>query len=57
VVFNLKTQGNIARVLRGEDVGTRILPSQDGQLANTAFAQPLASAAAAAPSKSPKSRK
>src|SRR2546423_46307 len=42
VVFNLKTQGNIARVLRGEDVGTRILPGQDGQLANTAFAQPLA---------------
>jgi uridylate kinase len=26
VVFNLKTPGNIGRVLRGEDVGTRILP-------------------------------
>jgi hypothetical protein len=42
VVFNLKTEGNIARVLRGEDVGTRILPSNDGQLAETAFAQPVA---------------
>lgn len=27
VVFNLKTPGNIARVLRGEDVGTKITPS------------------------------
>jgi uridylate kinase len=26
VVFNLKTPGNIARVLRGEDVGTKITP-------------------------------
>jgi uridylate kinase len=26
VVFNLKTPGNIARVLRGEDVGTKINP-------------------------------
>lgn len=26
VVFNLKTPGNIARVLRGEDVGTKIVP-------------------------------
>jgi uridylate kinase len=26
VVFNLKTAGNIARVIRGEHVGTRILP-------------------------------
>ena len=27
VVFNLKTAGNITRVLRGEDVGTKITPS------------------------------
>jgi uridylate kinase len=26
VVFNMKTPGNIARVVRGEDVGTRVLP-------------------------------
>src|SRR5204863_5442088 len=26
VVFNLKTPGNIARVVRGEDVGTKITP-------------------------------
>jgi uridylate kinase len=26
VVFNLKTPGNIARVIRGENVGTKILP-------------------------------
>src|SRR3954464_1392527 len=26
VVFNLKTPGNIARVIRGEDVGTKITP-------------------------------
>jgi uridylate kinase len=26
VVFNLKKQGNIARVVRGEDVGTKIVP-------------------------------
>ena len=31
VVFNLKTPGTIARVLRGEDVGTKIVP-QDGDL-------------------------
>jgi glutamate 5-kinase len=54
VVFNLKTNGNIARVLKGEDVGTRILPSNDGQLAETAFAQPTGNAA---PAKSPKARK
>jgi uridylate kinase len=41
VVFNLKRDGNIARVLRGEDVGTRILPTQEGQIIETAFAQPL----------------
>src|SRR3954465_11784896 len=28
VVFNLKTPGNIARVLRGEPVGTKIVPTQ-----------------------------
>jgi uridylate kinase len=27
VVFNLKREGNIARVLAGEDVGTRIVPA------------------------------
>jgi uridylate kinase len=27
VVFNLKKQGNIARVVRGEDVGTKIVPT------------------------------
>jgi uridylate kinase len=27
VVFNLKTPGNIARVIRGEDVGTKITPT------------------------------
>jgi len=27
VVFNLKTEGNIARVLRGEALGTRIVPA------------------------------
>jgi uridylate kinase len=26
VVFNLKTEGNIVRVCRGEDVGTKIVP-------------------------------
>jgi uridylate kinase len=26
VVFNIKTPGNIARVIRGEDVGTKITP-------------------------------
>ncbi|MDB5174555.1 MAG: Uridine monophosphate kinase [Phycisphaerales bacterium] len=26
VVFNMKTPGNIARVVRGEDVGTKVLP-------------------------------
>src|SRR6185437_16077205 len=26
VVFNLKTPGNIARVIRGENVGTKIMP-------------------------------
>ena len=26
VVFNLKTPGNIARVIRGEPVGTKIVP-------------------------------
>ena len=31
VVFNLKTPGNIARVMRGEKVGTKILP-QDGDI-------------------------
>jgi uridylate kinase len=54
VVFNLKTNGNIARVLKGEDVGTRILPSNNGQLAETAFAQPTGPTP---PAKSPKSRK
>ncbi len=28
VVFNLKKPGNIARVIRGEDIGTRIIPSR-----------------------------
>ena len=28
VVFNLKTPGNIARVLRGEPVGTKITPTE-----------------------------
>lgn len=28
VVFNIKTPGNIARVLRGEDVGTKIVPTE-----------------------------
>jgi uridylate kinase len=41
VVFNLKREGNIARVLRGENVGTRILPTQNGQSIESAFAQPL----------------
>jgi uridylate kinase len=43
VVFNLKREGNIARVLRGEDVGTRITPTEDGQppLNETAFAKPV----------------
>jgi uridylate kinase len=27
VVFNMKKQGNIARVVRGEDVGTKIVPT------------------------------
>ena len=27
VVFNMKKQGNIARVVRGEDVGTKIMPT------------------------------
>src|SRR4051812_21124500 len=31
VVFNLKTQGNIVRVLRGDKVGTKIVP-QDGDI-------------------------
>ena len=31
VVFNLKTEGNIARVLRGEKVGTRIQPEGNGR--------------------------
>jgi uridylate kinase len=31
VVFNLKTPGNIARVMRGEKVGTKIIP-QDGDI-------------------------
>ena len=31
VVFNLKTEGNIARVMRGEMIGTKIVP-QDGDL-------------------------
>jgi uridylate kinase len=31
VVFNLKTPGNIARVVRGENVGTKIVP-KDGDL-------------------------
>src|SRR5258705_12244587 len=31
VVFNLKTQGNITRVLRGEKVGTKIVP-QEGDI-------------------------
>ena len=31
VVFNLKREGNIARVLRGEKVGTRIKPEENGQ--------------------------
>jgi uridylate kinase len=26
VVFNLKTEGNIVRTIKGEDVGTRISP-------------------------------
>jgi uridylate kinase len=26
VVFNMKTDGNIMRVVQGEDVGTRIVP-------------------------------
>src|SRR5215213_2269675 len=30
VVFNLKTPGNIHRVLTGEDVGTRIVPEKNG---------------------------
>jgi uridylate kinase len=29
VVFNLKTTGNIARVMRGEKVGTKIVPRAD----------------------------
>jgi uridylate kinase len=41
VVFNLKRPGNIERVLRGEAVGTHILPSTNGPLADTAFAQPI----------------
>jgi len=41
VVFNLKREGNIARVLRGENIGTRILPTENGQVIETAFAQPL----------------
>jgi uridylate kinase len=53
VVFNLKVDGNIARVLRGEDVGTRIVAGNNGQVTNTAFAQPLP----AASGKSPKGRK
>jgi uridylate kinase len=28
VVFNLKTPGNIARVIRGEPVGTKIVPGE-----------------------------
>src|SRR5206468_5886421 len=30
VVFNLKTEGNIARVMRGEKVGTKIVPREGG---------------------------
>src|SRR3954451_10409351 len=30
IVFNLKREGNIARVLRGENIGTRILPTENG---------------------------
>jgi uridylate kinase len=47
VVFNLKRDGNIARVLSGADVGTRIVPDAKGALAprDTAFAQPLPPAA------------
>lgn len=41
VVFNLKREGNIARVLRGEGVGTKIIPVNHSQLTETAFAQPL----------------
>jgi uridylate kinase len=26
VVFNLKTAGNVVRVIKGEDVGTKIVP-------------------------------
>jgi uridylate kinase len=29
VVFNLKTHGNIARVLRGEQIGTKIVPQEN----------------------------
>jgi uridylate kinase len=32
IVFNLKRDGNIARVLRGEKVGTRIHPESNGQV-------------------------
>src|SRR3954471_19149441 len=54
IVFNLKTPGNIHRVLIGEDVGTRIVPERNGaELKDTAFAQPIAGAG----SKSPKARK
>jgi len=41
VVFNLKRDGNIARVLRGEDVGTRIVPGDGGRAGNSAIAQPV----------------
>jgi uridylate kinase len=30
IVFNLKVPGNIARVVRGEDIGTRIIPKTSG---------------------------
>jgi len=58
VVFNLKREGNIARVLRGEDVGTRILPdSAERPLTVTAFAQPVGAETDGKPSKSTKGRK
>ncbi|HEY7120501.1 MAG TPA: UMP kinase [Tepidisphaeraceae bacterium] len=42
VVFNLKRDGNIARVVRGEKVGTTIMPTAaDDRVVDTAFAQPV----------------
>jgi uridylate kinase len=50
IVFNLKVDGNIARVLSGEDVGTRIVPGPNGQdVKDTAFAQPIAGAGGTSP--------